>query len=239
MRQHSEATLAELPSVQGFRQRGLDMTRVEAFTDAAFAFSLTLLVISFDELPGTFAEFIEALKRIPTFAACFAQIAIFWYAHHRWSRRYGLDDLTTALLSLTLVFVTLIFVFPLRIIFSAMFAWMTQGWVPFELADFSPSEMGTIFVIYGAGFTAMCAVISGLYWHAGRRADQLILNAEELFTTHSETQAWLLMGSVGMLSIAWATLAPADLKPFAGFAYSLLAVIMPAFGAIKGRQFQR
>ena len=58
MRQHSEETLAELPSVQGFRQRGLDMTRVEAFTDAAFAFSLTLLVISFDELLGTFGEFI-------------------------------------------------------------------------------------------------------------------------------------------------------------------------------------
>lgn len=32
----------------GFRLRGLDMTRIETFTDAAFAFALTLLVISID-----------------------------------------------------------------------------------------------------------------------------------------------------------------------------------------------
>jgi uncharacterized membrane protein len=38
----------------GIRPRGLAMTRIETFTDAAFAFSLTLLVISMDP-PTTMA----------------------------------------------------------------------------------------------------------------------------------------------------------------------------------------
>jgi len=32
----------------GFRLRGLQMTRIETFTDAAFAFALILLVVSLD-----------------------------------------------------------------------------------------------------------------------------------------------------------------------------------------------
>ncbi|CAN5847200.1 hypothetical protein BH23GEM9_BH23GEM9_04520 [soil metagenome] len=39
----------------GFRLRGLEMTRIETFTDAAFAFALTLLVISMDP-PSSLAE---------------------------------------------------------------------------------------------------------------------------------------------------------------------------------------
>ena len=44
--------LASLPDKNGIRQRGMDMTRLETFTDAAFAFAVTLLVISVDDVPG-------------------------------------------------------------------------------------------------------------------------------------------------------------------------------------------
>lgn len=33
--------------------RGLDMTQIEVFVDAAFAFAVTMLVISFDAIPRT------------------------------------------------------------------------------------------------------------------------------------------------------------------------------------------
>ena len=35
----------------GFRERGAQVTRLEAFVDAAFAFSLTMLVISTNDVP--------------------------------------------------------------------------------------------------------------------------------------------------------------------------------------------
>ena len=215
------------------------MTRIETFTDAAFAFALTLLVISFDELPSDFAEFSDALRRIPTFAACFAQIAMFWYAHHAWSRRYGLDDLATALLSLALVFVTLIYVFPLRIVFSALFAWITNGWVPYELDSFDPGELGSIFIIYGAGFVAMSVIIVGFYGHAWRQRDALELTSAERFTTASEAQAWSIIASTGVLSILIAALAPPPWQPFAGMAYALLAIVMPIFGVVKSARFRQ
>ena len=39
------------PVENDFRLRGLEMTRIEVFVDAAFAFAVTLLVISFDAIP--------------------------------------------------------------------------------------------------------------------------------------------------------------------------------------------
>ena len=39
------------PVENGFRMRGLEMTRLEVFIDAAFAFAVTMLVISFDSIP--------------------------------------------------------------------------------------------------------------------------------------------------------------------------------------------
>lgn len=44
--------LDDLPVKNGFRLRGMDMTRTETFTDAAFAFALTLLVVSVVEGSG-------------------------------------------------------------------------------------------------------------------------------------------------------------------------------------------
>ncbi|MEM9183414.1 MAG: TMEM175 family protein, partial [Pseudomonadota bacterium] len=148
----TEEKLAELPQINGFRQRGMDMTRLETFTDAAFAFALTLLVISFDNIPTSIAELNAALKNIPAFAASFLLIAMFWYAHHKWSRRFGLDDVITVVLSLIFVFVTLVFVFPLRLMASAFLSWITQGWVPFELDEASGNVVAYVFVVYGAGF---------------------------------------------------------------------------------------
>src|SRR3546814_19817903 len=93
----------------GFVHRGRQVTRLEAFVDAAFAFAVTLLVISIDAIPDSRAALVVALKAVPSFAACFAMIALFWAAHARWSRRYGFDHAPCNVVSLLLVFVVVVY----------------------------------------------------------------------------------------------------------------------------------
>ena len=90
--------LNQLPTKNGFRLRGMAMTRIETFTDAAFAFALTLLVISLD-FPNSYDGLISALQGVPAFALSAIMLMLFWSGHHIWSQRYGLDDALTIVLS--------------------------------------------------------------------------------------------------------------------------------------------
>lgn len=105
----------------GFRERGHQVTRVEAFVDAAFAFAVTLLVISVGDDLDSVPKLIDAIKEVPAFAASFALVALIWFAHHGWSRRFGLDDHGSVFRSLVLVFFVLVWIFPLRMMFRAAF----------------------------------------------------------------------------------------------------------------------
>ena len=54
--------LTSLEKSGHFYKRGEQTTRLETFVDAAFAFALTLLVISFDAVPQNYQELMNALK---------------------------------------------------------------------------------------------------------------------------------------------------------------------------------
>ena len=150
--------------------RGGGATRLEAFVDAAFAFAVTLLVISADRVPDSVRALVLALKQVPAFAAGFALLALFWYAHVRWSRHYRLDGMLATLLSLLLVFLVLVYVYPLRLLLGTFFAWITAGWLPMPLSDVAGApQIAFVFVFYGLAFASMSACMGGLYLLAWRR----------------------------------------------------------------------
>lgn len=235
------ADLAELPQEDGFRLRGLATTRAEAFTDAAFAFAVTLLVISTGSMPGTMEELLLALRRIPAFAASFAVLAVFWIAHNGWSRRYGLDDAPSRLLSLALVLAVLVFVYPLRIVAASLFSAFSGNWFPAEMQIRTVGDLQDVFAIYSCGYAVLAAIVLLLHVHARRRADALGLDALERHDTRWILVAWTVQLATALVSLAvatWRDAPPLDslLGPgLPGFVYGTLGVTMPLCGALNRR----
>jgi hypothetical protein len=182
-------------------ERGDKTTRLEAFVDAAFAFSVTLLVISGDHLPRSVDDLILALKNVPTFAASFWLILVFWTTHADWSRRYGLDDAVTRRLSMLLVFLVLIFVYPLRMVFSSLFALITANWLPTNFALHSWYDISALFITYGIAFGALCAVMWLLFRHAWTCRIALGLSPEECLANRMKQFRWAALGSVAVGSV--------------------------------------
>src|SRR5882724_9407816 len=66
-----------LPRLRGFRLRGMEMTRLETFIDAAFAFAISMLVIAAQQIPDNIQRSWPLLKMCrPSSAAswCWASI---------------------------------------------------------------------------------------------------------------------------------------------------------------------
>ncbi len=227
MHDWTEEALSELPIRGGFRLRGLEMTRLETFTDAAFAFATTMLVISMSGIPESVGDLVHALKEVPAFLASFATIASFWNAHRRWSRRFGLEDGWSTLISLALVFVMLIYVYPLKMVFGALFFWISGGALPLGNFRFIATELPTLFVVYGIGFFALTGLISLLYVRALRAANQLLLDERERVLTRSDVVSFSVMAATGLASAMAAGFLPVRLGVWAGFAYATLPITMP------------
>lgn len=225
----------------GFRERGAEVTRLEAFVDAAFAFAVTLLVISIDAIPRTLDELLLALRGVPAFGISFVMVAMFWSAQARWSRRYGLKDGWTNVLSLALVFLVLVYVYPLKMMFSSFLAWISDGWLSPDaheaaLTSGTPQhDVLLMFVVYGAIFATLSLCLFGLYVLAWRRRQPLALDGHEQRVTGGELFSYLWFIAVGIVSVALAALLfvglPADLPwrmswliGLPGMAYMLLSL---------------
>jgi uncharacterized membrane protein len=224
----------------GFQIRG-GPTRTDAFVDAAFAFAVTLLVISIGHVPASVEELVQALRGLPAFAASFFVISRLWLAHRHWSRRYGIEDDYSTRLSVALVFIVLVYVYPLRMVAELTLASLSGG----ALAETPPvtlttvTELRTLYVVFGVGYALAGIVFLLLHRHALARADVLGLTREERIRTQTVCYRWSTVVAIALLS-AIAGLAlpmgrgesmPFDFAP--GLIYLLLLV---AFGVLKRRE---
>jgi hypothetical protein len=232
----TEEQLASLPVKSGVRQRGVEMTRLETFCDASFAFAVTLLVIGGGSIPNSYQELVAALKGVPAFAASFTAIAAFWWSHRTWSRRYGLEDGPTTLISLAFVFVMLVYVYPLRMVFSAFASFASGGRLPTEFSMTDPRDMLGIFAIYGVGFAAQTGLLALLHLRVLKVGTELGLNEIERVRTRQEIAQNLVLGATGVASALWAVVLQVPWALFAGFLYTTLPVTMPLLAVKYARR---
>lgn len=212
----------------GFRDRGRETTRLEAFVDAAFAFAVTLLVISVDAVPDSVEALLAAMKGIPAFLASFMLVALFWYAHNKWSRRFGLDDGASTFLSLALVFLVLVYVYPLKMLFGSFFNFVTNGAVPAGFIVRSARDVLAMFAIYAAAWSTMGVIIMLLYWRAWRARTRIGLDRDEAIRTYAEIWTWSMVPITGVVSLVAIVLMPAGAKPWQvaipGMVYFLMSL---------------
>ncbi len=166
--------------------------RIDNFTDAAFAFAVSLMVIGGAGAPETFDVLIRSLGDIPAFAFGFAVMGVFWLGHVRWRRLRGDGDFLGIILTLLLIFLTLIYVQPLRAMASATGLFFTgQG------RTFGGSLTG-LFAVYGTGFVAMSLTMAALYWESLRAGE---MSRAEQAEAVGERGIWLILGLTGIASI--------------------------------------
>jgi uncharacterized membrane protein len=209
-----------------FRRRGIAVSRLEGFSDAVFAFALTLLVVSL-QAPKTVDELLATLNGFLPFAFSFALFIFIWYQHHTFFRRYGLEDPLTIVLNSALLLVVLFFVYPLKFLFSRI---ISTGNLPFD-------QLHAVLTIYGLGFTAVFVIFALLYANAYRLRDRLELNTLETFDTASDIWGDLGIAAVGLGSVALAQF-PATIN-LAGFFYFAIAIVRTVYETLSARRRHR
>lgn len=226
-----------VPGEKRFRWRGGEITRLEGFTDAVFAFAVTLLVVSL-EVPRTFSELLMAMKGFVAFAICFAILVQLWYEHYIFSRRYGLQTLYTVFLNSVLIFVALFFVYPLKFLFSLLVGGLSGGLLathPLE-KSIENSQVPLLMVIYSLGFSAVAAVFALLYRYAYKLRRELDLNEYEALCTRHAIYNHMAMVALGVLVGLNAWLLPVGIAGLSGFLYMLIGPYHWIAGSVFGRR---
>jgi hypothetical protein len=130
----------------------------------------------------------------------------------------------------------MIYIYPLRLVFSALFSWISGNYFPSEFVIQSVSELSSLFIYYGFGFAAIAILLSLLFYRGYKLRDSLDLNAVEILMTKYDMTSWGIMALTALLSAMFAIVAPLKLAVFAGFLYTTLPFTMPTISIYFSRR---
>ena len=209
-----------------------EISRLEAFSDAAFAFALTLLVVSLD-VPKSYDDLMRLVRGIPSFACCFALLVWIWYEHNLFFRRYGLQDAMTVFINSVLLFVVLFYVYPLKFMFDSLFARFVRDRT---VVPMSLEQLANASTIYGSGFFVLLTMFALLYAHAYRKRNELGLTPLEVFDVKAFAGHHMVSACAGLLAVLVAVMAPLRFAPLSPMCFGLMGPAHWWFGAMMGRR---
>ena len=205
-----------------FRWRGDSVTRIENLSDIVFALALSLLAVA-SAPPATFSQLIDIFRGGFAFAFAFSILLLIWNNHYLFFRRYGLSDQFTVFLNSLLLFVVLLFVYPLRFLADFVFTLIPAFFTGFERVSMMVSGIddgAMLLIIYSFGYASVFLIIAALYGHAASKAEELALDKDELrMTRHSRASA-MVQAAVALFVAALAAFTP--IGPWAGPLYFLI-----------------
>jgi hypothetical protein len=230
------ADLDALPRLRGFRLRGIEMTRLETFIDAAFAFAISMLVIAPQQIPDNIDALLGAFRNVPAFVASIIVLGIFWRGHWLWSRRYGLEDGISIFISWAMLVTILIYIYPLKGIFGSMWFLLSDGQVGHKLGIHIDWQERALFALFAVGFIAIALEILLLNLRAWQLRDPLRLNPRERLITRYEVTGWSMPVGVGLISLLLALTLPIDQIVWSGWIYFSMALLVPLHSAYRRRK---
>jgi uncharacterized membrane protein len=218
------------------QQRKTETSRLDAFVDAAFAFAVTLLVIGGGQAPTGWDDLMQALARTPAFAVSFLLIARFWLGHRAYTGLVAVRSKWSTGLSLAIVFVILVFVYPLRLLTDAGAHYLSGGRLPGGELVQTFEDLARLYVIYGLGFAVLSLLYAALYAEA--------LFAKAPAPTPAERRelidwagSWGICAAAGLASAALAWFGPLRQAPWApGVAYFAIPVGIGLWAFIDSRR---
>jgi uncharacterized membrane protein len=221
------------------RLRGHDIYRIETFSDAVFAFALTLLVVSL-EVPKSFIELERIIKGFPAFFIGALFLYMVWNEQNKFFRHYGMKDPTTDKLNAVLLFVVLFYVYPLKFLFSLLFSnneYEVNGKILPRIESYQ--QNAELLLVYAAGFIMVYVMFALLYAHALRKKDEIQLNDIEIFQTKTFMYSRLWMVAVGLLSVLITLTGVPGLQAYAGFCYILIWPVLARYFSYRFKKMKK
>ncbi|MEO8712188.1 MAG: TMEM175 family protein [Parafilimonas sp.] len=212
-----------------FRLRGHEVKRIEAFSDAVFAFAVTLLIVSL-EVPKTFEELMVTMKGFFAFGISFLFLMLIWYEQNMFFRRFALDDKTTIFLNSALMFIVLFYVYPLKFLFTLMFNSVSA------MVQIEQRQVPSLMYIYSAGYIIIYLLFFFMYLHACRKKDELELTAIELHDTKTRMWAQLILVMIGLLCVFTVSILPVERAGSAGFVFFLIGPVFSIYFSVRGKK---
>ncbi len=192
-----------------------------------------MLVIAAQQIPDDIETLLAAFKNVPVFVASIIVLGIFWRGHWLWSRRYGLEDGISIFISWAMIVTILIYMYPLKAIFSSMWFSLSNGRLGHALGPHSGSQTRTIFAL---GFTAIALEVVLLNLRAWQLRKSLRLNELERLITLYEMTGWAIPVCVGIISFVLATILPREFIDWSGWVYFSMAILVPLHSAYRKRR---
>lgn len=242
---------AEKSSPEGFRYRGLEISRLENMTDAVFGFAITLLVIS-TEVPQSYVQLQASMYSFIGFVFCTMLLLSIWNSHNRFFQYFGLEDPTTKVLNFLFLFLLLFYVYPLKYLFSFL-GTAILATISISLGDQSPAlnlaveelsksnlntqQWADLMIRFGLGLFFIYLLFSLMYVHALRQKSLLQLNDLEIFITQTHIQAYLILMGITILSMLIVIILGGNYSEYSGFVYLLIPILLPLHRRRRKRQF--
>jgi len=221
------------PGPKGFHFRGHEVKRIETFSDAVFAFAVTLLIVSL-EVPKTFEELLTTMRGFFAFAISFTFLIMIWYEQYVFFRRYGMEDIVTIVLNAVLMFIVLFYVYPLKFLFTLLFSSYIYGAnTPFHISD---KQFPDLMLVYSIGYIAIYSLFFLMYCHALRKKDALQLTKVELFDTRTKVYSNFILILIGLLSVCLVKVLPPGQIAIAGIIYCIIGPVFFIYFSVRGRK---